>query len=425
MCRCPLLALSATIGNPRTFARWLRRVKALQFAQDQANAACSSLPGTISSSMGSTNTGVAMQQGQQKQALTQGASASGSPKLEAGHGLPGPYQVHLITHGERFNDIKYQLYCPPVLPDGGVLPGSTAQLLGSAREQLLAPMLSAPSAQTSAASAAAASAAVGTGTGAGSGRVGSSSSMGGSLLGNSAPMHPIASLDLPAIASGAAGGMDSLSLAPDEALSLYDAMLAEAKRGWEGLGKGAAGAGGCDDGESQQQQRALLQALEGMDPSESLAPRVLGGGAPGGEGRTLSSSTSRSSCLLTRPAAKAWASAIISQIVAWCRGSPFSLSAMQRVQARLVAPAQQGLAGYEDAWWGAGEAAAGDSPHARPAQLAHFLPLVHSLRLQGLLPALVFNFDRRQVGCGAGCCRRILIYCVTSILHALRMQPEL
>ena len=68
VCRCPLLALSATIGNPHDVASWLRSVKALQQEQD---AVVENLPND---------------------------------------GFPVSYDVELIQHTERYADLRYHIW---------------------------------------------------------------------------------------------------------------------------------------------------------------------------------------------------------------------------------------------------------------------------------------------------------------------------
>ena len=66
-CRCPFLALSATIGNPQQVTSWLQSVKDLQQQQDS--------------------------------------------KLGL-HRPPAAYQVRLIQHSERYADLRYHTFAP-------------------------------------------------------------------------------------------------------------------------------------------------------------------------------------------------------------------------------------------------------------------------------------------------------------------------
>ena len=83
LCRCPFLALSATIGNPQQVTEWLQSVKALQQEQDT--------------------------------------------KL----GIAGPsqrYKVNLIQHAERYADLRYYSFKPAAAQqdDDGPRTSSTA-----------------------------------------------------------------------------------------------------------------------------------------------------------------------------------------------------------------------------------------------------------------------------------------------------------
>lgn len=71
--RCPLLALSATIGNPEQVTGWLQDVKLLQQQQDQANGL------QVSKNLSSIS-----------------------------------YKVRLIQHTERYADLRYHRYMPAV-----------------------------------------------------------------------------------------------------------------------------------------------------------------------------------------------------------------------------------------------------------------------------------------------------------------------
>ena len=73
-CRCPLLALSATIGNPQQFTGWLQDVKALQQQQDQQAGICKPV---------------------------------------------GSYTVQLVQHAERYADLRLHRYSHSVQENSG------------------------------------------------------------------------------------------------------------------------------------------------------------------------------------------------------------------------------------------------------------------------------------------------------------------
>ena len=81
LCRCPFLALSATIGNPEQVTEWLQSVKALQQQQDT--------------------------------------------KL----GIAGPsqmYKVNLIQHAERYADLRYYSFKPAAAQQDDSCPNTTS-----------------------------------------------------------------------------------------------------------------------------------------------------------------------------------------------------------------------------------------------------------------------------------------------------------
>eukprot|EP00967_Tisochrysis_lutea_P000378 scaffold485_cov20-Tisochrysis_lutea.AAC.1 len=155
--RCPLLALSATIGNPTEFAAWLRRVKEQQRLQDQ-------------------------QAGDVLQTSAHATSLKTSP-----------YAVHLVIHTERYNDLQTSVYVLPLqaqelCPSDLVVhsaPGSRAATLTESN----------PS------------------------------------LGRMERLHPLASVDLQALAQSTSqdGSAVGMGMMPDEGLALYCAMVEAAR----------------------------------------------------------------------------------------------------------------------------------------------------------------------------------------------------
>ncbi|GLI65721.1 hypothetical protein VaNZ11_009317 [Volvox africanus] len=294
--RCPFLALSATIGNPEVFTEWLRRVKEIQKLHDGEMAAAAH----VASGRQVSTTG---SQGQQ--------SAS--------------YDVHLIVHKERYNDLTSSIFLPSL--ESVRTSGAWRMADDEDKEYLL----DAPAIQQ-----------VG-----GPGKAGDGCHLFGSIL----PIHPLISVDLDRV-SHAGDLPPELAMTPEEMLQLYDGMVwqASAIRSSASVRVAAESAdGGHAKGGSTAAALAAVaasvqQRLARLDPDRLFAPldpinmpdldpgvmsylNTMHGGPgtgssaeapPGNSGAC----TTAPSSLVIRDRVKAWEKRLLLEVLMWACSSP-------------------------------------------------------------------------------------------------------
>lgn len=146
------------------------------------------------------------------------SGSNGSSNSSSFDGLrPAKYQVHLIQHKERYNELLAQVFVPQPLPSRGQQqqqPGSSSNSSRPRQSVLTGPIWTLPSRSAAA-----------TKTAAGTSSDSSSDDGGGKLV----PLHPAASVTLQQLAKPAAAGggwAPELPLSPEEALQLYEALVA-------------------------------------------------------------------------------------------------------------------------------------------------------------------------------------------------------
>lgn len=214
-------------------------------------------------------------------------------------------------------------------------------------------------------------------------------------------MHPLAAVSMDDVAAGVAS-CSGLSLMPSEALQLYDAMVQAVQAVQAGNDSTCAGDGsasGSGSGSTLSCFGPLHERLTELEPGAFLGPSAAGG---------------RPAPLVTRPAAKAWASQLLQLLETWARaGGEFSAAA-QAVARGLSGDARHTLGGYEEAWGETQAGAAGKTPHGPSAQASHLMQLLLRMRDAGMLPAIHFNFDRRWRGGLAACAHQACMH----TLHA-------
>lgn len=272
--------------------------------------------------------------------------------------------MHLIQHKERYNELLAQVFVPqhnsprPRSPAGqcAPAPAATQHQSGSTRRQtsqISGPIWTLSSSRNSAAAAVAASkssAAAGASSGP------HSSSGKGRLV----ALHPAASVSLQQLAAPAAAGGGwpcELPLAPDEALQLYDALLASVKALYRQQTQQGADqedatneqAGGSSDEEVLAEMQLQLQQLapERMQVLPEVFPVpvsvVSGGTTQSNSGSKKKGSSSAaiptaaaaaaamaagqtagrpSEVFLSKPAAKAWAAQLVQLLEQWARAEP-------------------------------------------------------------------------------------------------------
>ena len=459
-CRCPLLALSATIGNPHQFATWLQRTKTLQQQLD-------------------TTAGIAAH--------------------------PTSYRVTLVLHKERYNDLMHHVFIPDEVAveevSGGLgfrggpmlvqedesCPASSSSVVGgqpSALSTSNSPAASggmrhpggiarSPEGSLAAPDTGAMNDASVTswspiwklgvsreGRGYGNSRNvlsqgngrSSSSSMGKG--GELRSMHPAAAVTLERLR--ASGWPEGLALAPDEALQLYDAMtaaLAAAALQATAMvstktGAAAAalrpGAQVAVDVTPEAPSGLLHQALEQLQALNPAELQLLqrGDKTPGscfieevptafGKTRKLESAAasivSSSSAaaaaaaaggsskhgaaaagahaggcrpgfacqlLFSRQQAKQWGQQLLQLLVTWSRSDSAALqqlvtTAIQQLRHGLEATEERHLRAWEESVLGQKSPAFG-----RTYLAVHLMQLLRRLKGEGMMPALVFNFER-------------------------------
>ncbi|KXZ48231.1 hypothetical protein GPECTOR_29g135 [Gonium pectorale] len=389
---CPLLALSATIGNPESFTAWLRRVKQLQRRRDE------------------------------EAARALGRPASALPEAA--------YEVHLIVHKERYNDLPCSLFMPnldsiitksPEVQEQemamltrqaqfyGGRHGGRASGRGGAAEPLPQPV---HRVATSGKLSSGAKAAVPEGR------------HGGSLL----PLHPLLSVDLSRVASKGALPPE-LSMTPAEVLELYDGMVWQA----EAVASEAERCGDDALAEAATEVRRRLQLLDPerrfhpLHPSMALPAEAAAGSSAEanacGSAAAVVGDLGIGGSFVTRRSAKIWEKLVAQELLAWACADPSLPPAaakavhdgagaggeevtngsglrgpwptrLERIQAKLAAAAYGHHDSVQKVW--------SDARRAEPVTSLTFLQnhmpsLVLTLHEQRKLPGIVFSFDRHGI----------------------------
>lgn len=395
-CRCPFLALSATVGNPEGFKNWLQKLKDTQLVADKAS-------------------GIVI--------------TSSSTR-------PASYEVHLIQHTERHNELVSQIYVPNFTAQQQQLEAPAA---GSAsfEDDSEVDLQSMPT-QVSDTSHRSLQSPVWTlNHGSSSSRqcVGNSRSneqavvqqlldhfasnsndSDGSIV---APpphglvkLHPASSLSLDklSVAAAAGGGWPpELDMAPDEALQLYDALMEAVQQHHNDMAqKGSGAAAGHasvtvldNNGNKQQQQHqglTLCEELSQLCPESCLSDAIHPGalsrhnsGPPESSKAAGLAGSAIGQIFATKQSAKAWTRQLKNLTARWAQQDESSKEVVQQALHVLSAAPTAAIAAAGTSW---------RQQHPRqPAydweyQRQHLMQMILDLRRADQLPAILFNFER-------------------------------